>query len=252
MVKICIDETNKYTSCVSTDTDFSFINKIVSSHVVELNKQKFNSKNKMNKRVNVFSVSQSSYDCYRKLFFEMTEPREASIDKVGTFAVGDFIHNIYQDALEGVGAKIEVSSGKDYFDNKIRIQGTCDIILNNKVGEIKSVSPFAWKYVAGGKDKFGNIIQASPKISHVRQLNMYLDLYGLGEGFILYVNKDSICSPDGASTCMFKLTKDESQVKQTVGRCVTVFNAITNNRVPDKVKGDECAYCNYKNDCKRY
>lgn len=250
MVKICVEGSNGYVSCVSTDSEFSFINKVVSSHVLELNRQKFNTKNKMNKRVNVFSVSQSSYDCYRKIFFEMTEPREASVDKVGTFTVGDFIHNIYQDAFKKAGARTEVGGGKDYFDTRIRVQGFCDVVLNGKAGEIKSVSPFAWKYVAGGRDKFGNVIQASPKISHVRQLNMYLDLLGLKEGFILYVNKDIICGCDGKATCMYKITKDEPQIQQTVGRCVTVYNSIISNKVPDKVKGDECSYCNYKDRCK--
>ncbi len=243
MVKAPVEETNF--SYIPGGIKGVNIDSLILSHLKELNASKFSSKNKMEKRTNKFSVSQSSYDCYRKIFFEMTEPRISDVSKLGTFTVGDIIHGIIQDAFVKNGAIVEVGCGKDYFDGKLRIQGNADIKFNNCVVEIKSVSPFAWKYVAGGFDKDHNIIKPAPKIQHVRQANIYMDALGVEEGLILYINKDNL------QICPFSVFPDNIIIQSSVGRCVTVMRAIEEGRVPPKVKSEECTYCNHTDLCKK-
>lgn len=225
------------------------INTIVMEHLKKLNLAKSTSKNKSEPRTDKFSVSQSSYDCYRKIYFEMQFPRQANEDSLGRFAMGDIIDNIMKDVFESIGAKTgyECSCGKDYFDGKFRIQGESDADFSDLIVEVKSVSPFAWKYVADGKDyKTGNAIIGKSKIQHVRQLNTYMDIKGVKDGVLIYVNKDNF------QLKTYPITHDRILMSQTVGRCTIVYNAIIEKRVPDKVKGKECLYCNYTDLCRGY
>lgn len=220
------------------------INNIVTNYLKKLSVEKPTSKDKSNQRTDKFSVSQSSYDCYRKIYLEMRYPRQADSESLGRFTMGDLIDNIMKEAFRSVGASTDVGCGKDYLDGKFRIQGSNDAEFSDLIIEVKSVSPFAWKYIVGGKDRFDNIIIGKPKIQHVRQLNTYMDLRGIKSGIIVYVNKDD-----------FKIKTYPTQYSpelmiQTVGRCATVYNSIIENRVPIKVKGDECSYCNHKDLCK--
>lgn len=221
------------------------IDKLILEHLKEMNLAKPTSKSKREKRTNNFSVSQVSYDCYRMIYFSMVEPRQADEDKIGTFTIGDIIDEILKGAFKKAGAVADIGCGKEYIDGLIKIGGTPDIEFNDLIIEVKSVSPFAWKYIVGGKIK-EQVIVGKPKIQHVRQLNSYMDMRGVKEGVLLYVNKDNF------KTKIYPIRHDSTLMIGTVGRCVTVFNCIKENRVPEKVKGDECAWCNYLDLCKRY
>ncbi len=223
------------------------INTVVLEHLKKLNLAKKTSKNKMYPRTDKFSVSQSSYDCYRKIYYEMQFPRQATDeDSIGRFSMGDIIDSIMKGAFESIGGVGGVGCGKFYFNDKFRIQGESDVDFSDLVVEVKSVSPFAWKYIVGGKDKLGNPIIGQPKIQHVRQLNTYMDIKGIEDGVLVYVNKDSF------KLKSYPLKHSSDLMMQTVGRCVTVFRAIQNRTVPIKVKGDECLYCNHRDLCSKY
>lgn len=222
------------------------VNRIVLDHLMKLNLSKKTSMNKAMPRIDDFSVSQSSYDCYRKIFFEMQYPRTSNENSLGRFAVGDIIDEIMKNAFMSMGGSPGSFCRKEYLE-RFSIRGEPDIEFPDIIIEVKSVSPFAWKYVAGGKDRVGNIIIGEPKIQHVRQLNTYLDIKGLEDGLILYVNKDDL------KLKPFKIKHSEGLMMQTVGRCATVHSAIWNGKVPDGYKGSkECAYCNHTDLCKRY
>lgn len=218
---------------------------IVLEHLKKLNLAKTTSRNKMMPRTDRFSVSQCSYDCYRKIYFEMQYPKQVdNSDSLGRFTMGDIIDSIMKGAFEGVGGKSGVFEAKEYYDNMIKIQGEPDTEFSDLIIETKSVSPFAWKYIVGGKDKVGNIIIGKPKIQHIRQINTYLDIKGIDNGVIVYVNKDNF------QIKPYPIKYSADLMIQTVGRCATVFNAINEKRVPTKHKGDECTFCHYKDKCK--
>lgn len=220
------------------------INTVIMEHLKKLNLAKKTSKDKMIPRTDKFSVSQASYDCYRKIYYEMLYPRQANSNSIGRFTMGDVIDSIMKGAFEGIGGVGGVKCNKSYFDDKFIIQGESDVDFDNLVIEVKSVSPFAWKYIVGGKDKIGNIIIGKPKIQHVRQLNTYMDIKGIKDGVVVYVNKDDF------QLMTYPIKHSSELMMQTVGRCATVFRAIEEKRIPEKVKGDECNFCNHKDLCK--
>lgn len=245
-MKITPEESPDFTELIKS---FSIkgvdINTIIIEYLKKLNFAKSTSKNKMQPRTNVFSVSQSSYSCYRKIYFEMVYPKQANDESLGRFAMGDIIDNIMKNALSDIGAKIDhsCSCSKDYFDGKFKIRGESDADFDDLVVEVKSVSPFAWVYIVGGNNRFGNTIIGTPKIQHVRQLNTYLDIKGIKDGVLIYVSKDNF------QLKIYPVTHDRLMMSQTVGRCVTVYNAILEKRIPDKIKSKECLYCNYRDLC---
>lgn len=252
-MKVTPSESPDFTELIDKIQSESFfikgldINTIVLEHLKKLNLAKSTSKNKSEPRTDKFSVSQSSYDCYRKLYFEMQFPRQANDDSIGRFTMGDIIDSIMKGAFESVGAVGGVGCGKDYFDNKFRIQGQSDVDFSDLIIEVKSVSPFAWKFVAGGKDyKTGAAIIGQPKIQHVRQLNTYMDIKGVKDGVVIYVNKDNF------QLKPYPIKYSSDLMMQTVGRCATVFRSIAEKRVPIKVKGDECNFCNHRDLCSAY
>ncbi len=224
------------------------INIIVLEHLKKLNLAKSTSKNKSEPRTDKFSVSQSSYDCYRKIYLEMQYPRQANDNSLGRFTMGDIIDSIMKGAFESIGAVTgrDCGCGKDCFDGKFKILGESDADFSDLVVEVKSVSPFAWKYIVGGRDKIGNVIIGKPKVSHERQLNSYLDIKGIENGVLVYVNKDDF------QLKTYPVKHSKILMSQTVGRCATVYNSIIEKRVPMKVKGDECSFCNHKDLCRGY
>lgn len=237
-------------SKIDYESEFSIlgkdINDILVEHLKDLNLAKPTSRNKMQKRTSVFSVSQCSYDCYRKIYFDMVEPVGADESSIGRFTMGDLIDELLKQALKKHGARVDVGCGKNYFNDEIRIQGNNDAEFSDLIVEVKSVSPFAWKYIVGGKDKLGNVIVGQPKIQHVRQLNTYMDARNIRKGVILYVNKDDL------KTKPYFFDYDESLMVQTVGRCVTVWRSILSDTVPSKIRGSECSFCGHKESCKKY
>jgi len=253
-MKVTPNESPDFTELIDKIQSESFfikgldINTVVLEHLKKLNLAKSTSKNKSEPRTDKFSVSQSSYDCYRKIYLEMQYPRQANDDSIGRFTMGDIVDNIMKGVFESIGATTgrACGCGKDYLNGKFRIQGESDADFSDLVVEVKSVSAFAWKFIVGGKDKIGNVIIGKPKISHERQLNSYLDIKGIENGVLVYVNKDSF----QLKTYLVKHSK--ILMSQTVGRCATVYNAIIEKRVPMKVKGDECNFCNHKDLCRGY
>jgi hypothetical protein len=197
----------------------------------------------MIKRIDSFSVSQSSYDCYRKIYFEMVNPKEANNNSIGRFALGDIVDTIMKGVFEGLGARTDVICKKRYFDDKFEITGSPDAKFDNLVVEVKSVGLYAWKYIAGGSTK-GEVIIGKPKVQHVRQLNTYMGIEGIKDGVLIYVNKDDF------SIKPYSIVYSNDLMIHTAAGCVTVYRAIMENRIPDKIKSDECLYCNYKTECK--
>ncbi len=221
------------------------VNDIIFNHLKKLNLAKPTSMNKSLPRKDIFSVSQCSYDCYRKLYFEMQCPKPTTNeDSLGRFALGDMIDSMMKEAFESIGAKTDVGCGKPYFNEQFKIQGSTDAEFSDLIIEIKSVSPFAWKYIEGGKDKFGNIIIGQPKIQHVRQLNSYLDIKDIEDGVLIYINKDNF------QLKPYPVKHSRILMTQTIGRCAIVYRAIMDGTVPTKVKGDECSYCGHKDVCR--
>lgn len=254
-MKVTPSESPDFTELIDKIQSESFfikgldINTIVLEHLKRLNLAKATSKNKSEPRTNKFSVSQSSYDCYRKIYFEMQFPRQANDNSLGRFTMGDVIDSIMKGAFESIGAVTGkgCGCGKDYFNGEFRIQGESDADFSDLVVEVKSVSPFAWKYVAGGKDyKTGNNIVGKPKIQHERQLNTYMDLKGIKDGVLIYICKDDF------QLKTYHIKYNRIMMSETVGRCMTVYRAIVEKRVPVKVKGKECLFCNHTDLCKVY
>lgn len=222
------------------------IDNVVLNHLKQLNCDKGTAKHKAIKKINEFSASQSSYNCMRLIFYNMTCPRVTSHpDAIGTFAGGDVVHDIIEDAFIKVGGKAKIRYNKEYLGGKIILSGEPDITFDDATIEVKSVSVFAWKYVDGGKDfKSGEVIVGTPKPSHIVQLNTYLDLLSHNYGILLYVNKENY------KIKPFIVKRNEVLLTQTVGKCVMVHNRILDGILPEKVKGTECSWCSYSDLCK--
>ncbi len=223
------------------------LNDVVFNRLKEMNAAKRTAIHKSVKKTNEFSASQSSYGCLRMIFYNMTTPRTSSNpEAIGTYAIGDIVHDILESSFVGVGGKAGTRLTKGYLNDLIYISGESDILLDDAVIEVKSVSVFAWKYVDGGKDfRTGETLIGAPKQSHINQLNTYLDLYDKEKGIILYVNKENF------KLRPFYIKRDKSVMLQTVGKCIMVYNRIQSNELPDKEKGNECAWCNYTDLCKK-
>jgi len=251
MVTGVVKESGYFLSKVKSESFFIKgldINTVVLDYLRKLNLAKSTSNNKSEPRTDKFSVSQSSYDCYRKIYFEMQYPRSANDNSLGRFTMGDIVDNIMKGVFKSIGAKTgsECGCGKDYFDGTFRIEGESDADFSDLIVEVKSVSAFAWKFIVGGRDKTGETIIGKPKIQHVRQLNTYLDLKGIRDGVIVYINKDNF------ELKPYPIKYSPQLMMQTVGRCATVYNAINEKRIPIKVKGDECLYCSHVDLCRGY
>ena len=184
-------------------------------------------------------------NCIRKVWYSYKIPKETEAELRKIFWVGEMIHNFVVDVIKSEkNPSVELLAAELPFQLKVdefTISGRVDDIILLKVEdkkllvEVKSTS-----YIDYTNE---------PKEAHVIQLMLYMQAMNIKEGFVLYVEKNTL------KTKTFPLMFDESLVNVTLNRFRNLHKNLVSNSVPDpearivKSLSWMCAKCNYREEC---
>lgn len=122
---------------------------------------------------------------YEKMLAPKEDPEYNSIIR---FLFGDILESIVIFLLKSSGVNVEMEQGEVKLHlNGVDIPGTCDLVVDGKMWDIKSASPFAYEekfkdfYTLRSEDTFG----------YVSQLYLYAEAVGCPAGGWLVVNKST-------------------------------------------------------------
>ena len=193
---------------------------------------------------------------YCQLWFDKNEPHKAiphSTTFIMNMMIGDIIEAVFKGLLKQSGVAYEDGTKVTLDLNEYKIHGTPDIIMNGKVDDVKSASP--WSYE--NKFKTYETLAASDSFGYLAQLAGYAKAMGIEAGGWWVVNKANgqfkYVPADGLNVDVYaeNIKAIAAELEENVfRRCYeaeteTYYNKPTGN----KILGKECQWCSYRYAC---
>lgn len=194
---------------------------------------------------------------YCKLWYDKNEPENAiprSTNFVINMMIGDIVEAIFKGLLVQSGVKF--SNGEDVSMNLgagVTINGTPDLIMDGKVDDIKSASP--WSYTNKFKD-FETLAE-SDSFGYVAQLGGYAKAAGVKPGGWWVINKGTgefkyVPAGDIDSEEVAENTRELAArlAENKFERCYEPIEE-TYRKKPtgNLILGKECGWCDYRYKC---
>lgn len=194
---------------------------------------------------------------YCKLWFDKNEPKSA-IPRPSNFIINMLIGDIVEAIFKGllVEAKVPYDNGEDVkmeLGDGVTITGTPDLIIDGRVDDIKSASPWSYTY----KFKDFETLAASDSFGYVAQLGGYAKAVGVKPGGWWVINKATgefkyVPAYEIDSEAVVKNTKalatklEENKFE----RCYEPIEE-TYRKKPtgNLILGKECGWCDYRYKC---
>lgn len=194
---------------------------------------------------------------YCKLWFDKNEPKSAiprSTNFVINMMIGDIVEAVFKGLL--VQSGVAFSNGEDVsmdLGKGVVINGTPDLILDGKVDDIKSASP--WSYTNKFKD-FATLAE-SDSFGYVAQLGGYAKAAGVKPGGWWVINKATgefkyVSAGDIDSEEVAENTRALAArlAENKFERCYEPIEE-TYRKKPtgNLILGKECGWCDYRYKC---
>ena len=178
------------------------------------------------------------------------------------FLIGDLIEAAAVAIMKGAGISVQEQQTqlKYKINESVEINGSLDVVIGDKVYDIKSASPWSFTNKFAASQGFALIVK-DDAFGYLPQAYMYSEGRGLPFGGWIAINKATgewtVCSPPIADNMYRKqaLDKAKTNVEELISgapfrRCFgaeeeTWYGKKTGNRV----LGITCAYCAYKGPC---
>ena len=210
------------------------------------------------KRDNTFRLRMSNIGRdYCKLWFDKNEPESAiprSTNFVINMMIGDIVEAVFKGLL--VQSGVSFSNGEDVsmdLGEGVVINGTPDLILDGKVDDIKSASP--WSYTNKFKD-FATLA-GSDSFGYVAQLGGYAKAAGVKPGGWWVINKATgefkyVSAGDIDAEEVAENTRSLAArlAENKFERCYEPIEE-TYRKKPtgNLILGKECGWCDYRYKC---
>tara|TARA_R100000152_G_C6744475_1_gene168165 strand:+ start:249 stop:1136 length:888 start_codon:yes stop_codon:yes gene_type:complete len=198
-------------------------------------------------------------------------PKEIQYNSIMRFLFGDIVEAIAMVVLKSSGVNVESEQERVNLDLGVcNLEGTLDVVIDGKVWDIKSASPYAFSKKFGGEFGGYNKVKEDDTFGYLMQGYLYSKAKGMDFGGWIVVDKASgewaVCeAPDYQ-----KDDSDEQLSKAKVNAKQIVKDAPLKKEFKDKEetfrvqygprKGDVvstgnrvmhtvCSYCDYKLQC---
>lgn len=212
----------------------------------------------VNKRDGKFKLRMSNIGrSYCQLWFDKNKPETAiphSTNFVINMMIGDIVEAVFKGLLVQSGVTFE--NGKDVsmdLGDGCVITGTPDLIIDGKVDDVKSASPWSYENkfkdydTLAEKDSFGYVAQLAgyAKAAEVQPGGWWVINKANGE--FKYVQATSICVED-----ILGATKELHQELEAneFRRCYDAIEETFRKKpTGNLILGRECGWCNYRYSC---
>ena len=195
---------------------------------------------------------------YCQLWYDKNHPEEGT-DMPANFLMNMMLGDLVEAIFKGIltEAKIEFKDGhlSVLKAGKHEIPGTHDLVLNNRVDDVKSASP--WSY----KNKFKDYatLKDSDPFGYIGQLAGYATALGVDPGGWWVINKANgefkyVSAWDmkvEQTTIIDQVAKKADRLEENkFERCFKpVEETFRRKPTGNKVLGHECSWCNYRYKC---
>ena len=198
-------------------------------------------------------------------------PKEIQYNSIMRFLFGDIIEAIAMVILKSSGVNIQSEQEKVSLNLDVcKLEGTLDVVIDNKVWDIKSASPYAFSKKFGGEFGGYNKVKEDDTFGYLMQGYLYSKAKGMDFGGWIVVDKASgewaVCeAPDyqeedsdtqlsKAKVNARRMIKDEPLKKEFKDKEET-FRVQYGKRKGEVVSTGNrlmhtvCSYCDYKLQC---
>lgn len=192
-----------------------------------------------------------------QLWFDKNKPSQASelpSNFVINMFLGDVVEAIFKGILRAMKVDFKDTGNIDVDIDGQKITGEYDLILNDKVDDVKSASNWSYKY------KFSNYhdLEKSDSFGYIPQLAIYSEATGKDVGGWWVINK---ANGEFKYVSASEMDKKEvlNKVKDTINyinkdkpfeRCFDAVDETYRGKPSgNKYLGKECHFCKYKHEC---
>ena len=206
---------------------------------------------------NAFTLRMSNVGrAYCQLWFDKNAPHKAiphSTNFVMNMMMGDIIEAVFKGLLTQAGVAYSDGSRVTLDLGEHKIHGTPDIVIDGKVDDVKSASPWSFE----NKFKSFQTLADNDSFGYLAQLAGYAKAMGIEAGGWWVVNKGTgqfkYVPAEGLNvdTCAEHIKAIATELEENVfRRCYeaeeeTYYNKPTGNKVLNK----ECQWCSYRYAC---
>ena len=191
-----------------------------------------------------------------QLWFDQNDPEsgvEMPVNFLMNMMIGDIVEAVFKGVLTEAGVDFSDGFKSTLAIGRHKIDGTHDLIMDNKVDDIKSASP--WSY----KNKFKNYetLHEHDSFGYVGQLAGYAKALGVGVGGWWVINK---------ATGEFKyVSASEMDHEAELAKIEKTADTVANNQFKrcfepveetfrkkptgNKILSEECGWCKYRYKC---
>jgi len=165
--------------------------------------------------------------CLLKSYYTRKHKRNLYNEKVVVLTIGEAIHKILQETMNGWGWETEKEV---YYDaGRFRLVGHIDAFYNSTVVELKSVS----------------VLPKQPLLEHRLQTNAYIKMSNATVGYIAYINKRN------GKVRVFPVGFNLQDWVAVLNRAEFLHDCLRNGKKPPIGEfGWLCKYCEYVDVCK--
>jgi hypothetical protein len=206
---------------------------------------------------NTFTLRMSNVGrAYCQLWFDKNAPHKAiphSTNFVMNMMMGDIIEAVFKGLLTQAGVAYSDGSRVTLDLGEYKIHGTPDIVIDGKVDDVKSASPWSFE----NKFKSFQTLADNDSFGYLAQLAGYAKAMGIEAGGWWVINKGTgqfkYVPADGLNVdaCAENIKAIAAELEENVfRRCYeaeeeTYYNKPTGNKVLNK----ECQWCSYRYAC---
>jgi hypothetical protein len=220
-------------------------------HVEQAVKKQFKREDKRNFRVRASNIGRAT--C--QLWFQKNKP-EAAVPPASHFLlrmmIGDITEAVFKGVLKEAGATFEAPEKIETEIGGEVVAGEYDLVLDNKVDDIKSASP--WSYRNKWID--GEHLADNDSFGYVGQLTVYAQGKGVEPGGWWVVNHSSgefkyVKYASNPKKVMKQLEKTIETVKENkFARCFSpVKEFFRGNPTGNHILTTECKFCDFRHAC---
>lgn len=195
--------------------------------------------------IGVYFPSEINY-CLRRLYFMYKKPKKFDIETLKIFESGNIFHSWFQNVLLKAYLKDEIHS----FDYEVPLEHKVgDVTIKGRPDDIITVSLGGEKLIIEIKTARSIKMIDKPKEHHASQLNFYLTVFGVKNGYIIYIDRSNLQHK------IFQMEQSDDMMKKIEKRALLLHKFLVEDKVPfeegkiEKGMRWNCDYCNYKTEC---
>jgi len=190
-----------------------------------------------------YHCSQLAY-CFRKQYFDFTQPKPFSPATLRIFTRGNMIHEFLAKVFSQSNIKVHRAERKiaiPHPSGEFCITGSLDNYIKTEEGE----------FIVEIKTTRGLERQTEASRHHVMQLTPYMLYKKSAKGIVLYIN------PSSLQMKWFEVKFEPEIMKEVMLRAELFHEYLTKKEMPPpetrniSTRKWECSYCNYKKECEK-